>query len=383
MSSEQLELQTSAAGPPETEREPLFPYELPDRRIASRPCQQSGAAERSDSRLLVVKRGGSGLRDHKFFDLPTLFEPGDLLLLNDTRVVPYRFLIKTPNGRPYELLLIDRIAGPDCLYRALAKPLRRIRPGRVFELGPVLRAQVLESRREPDPEVIVRLFAAAAPDGTNPPVDPESLIDQSGSVPIPLYIRGGVSDELDRAAYQTVYAAEGGSIAAPTAGLHFTDSVIETLKRRGVEVRFLTLHLGPASFLPVRGDLAQHRMPLERFKVGRETAEAVVRTKDRGGRVIAVGTSTVRTLESLGIGELRRLAGSAEEQITGSTELFITPGFNFTVIDALVTNFHQPGSTHLYLVAAFAGTKTTEDAYNHALAGDYRFLSYGDSMVIK
>ncbi len=362
----------------------LLNYELPQSRIAARPCHQTQQnCVRSDSRLLVLDRGRGGeIVDRRFFELPELFGPEDLLLLNNSQVVPYRFLIQSPRGRPYELLLTGRLPGGRNVYRALAKPLRRIRPGRVFELGGALRAEVLEVRHGVEPEAVLRLFVVDSKGAEDPSVDPAEVAAQVGKVPIPPYIRRGASDELDRTAYQTVYASDPGSIAAPTAGLHFTETVLDRIRSRCTAIRFLTMHLGPASFQPVRGDIAGHKMPVENFRVERETAEAIVRTKEQGGRIVAVGTSTARTVESLGLEGLRNLAHSDRAELSGSTDLFITPGRSFSVVDSLITNFHQPGSTHLLLVAAFAGIEATAAAYHHALAGKYRFLSYGDSMVI-
>ena len=249
-------------------------------------------------------------------------------------------------------------------------------------LGRRLRAEVLEACHGEDPALTVRLFGVDQNGNEDPQIDLHEEIDAAGSVPIPPYIRHGVSDKLDRDAYQTVYAQHPGSVAAPTAGLHFTPEVLDTFRRRGLGIGFVTLHLGPASFQPVRGALSQHRMPSENFRITQESARAIVAAKAGGRRIIAVGTSTVRTVESIGFDELQRFAGGEKSELSGTTGLFITPGFKFSVVDSLVTNFHQPGSTHLLLVDAFAGSNSVAAAYRHALDSGYRFLSYGDSMVI-
>lgn len=330
-----------------------FDYDLPERLIAQTP-----AARRDASRLLRVREDGL---EHLTFDgLPALLRAGDLLVLNDTRVIKARLVGEKDSGGRAEIL-VERIESETealCQVR-VSKPLKAGR--RVTVAGRAL--TVLGRRGE---------FYRLDFDG---PVT--ALLDQAGSVPLPPYIeRTPGDDDLER--YQTVYASEPGAVAAPTAGLHFTDAMLERLRDDGVEQARVTLHVGAGTFQPVRvSNLAQHRMHGERYRVPASTADAIQRTRARGGRIVAVGTTVVRTLEAAADGSGGVRAGSAE------TDLFITPGYRFQVVDALLTNFHLPRSTLLMLVSAFAGYPRVLSAYRAAVDAEYRFFSYGDAMFLE
>lgn len=323
-----------------------FDYELPEERIAQEP------APRGESRLLVLDAEGPE-RHRRVRDLPGLLRPGDLLVLNDTRVIPARLYGRRGEGK-MEVLLVEKLGEQD--WEALVRPGRRARPGTeiVFE---GLTAEVVDKREDR-----YRLRFSE-------PVEPH--LDRLGHIPLPPYIHRP-DEAADRERYQTVFARTPGAIAAPTAGLHFSERLLEEIAAAGVGIARVTLHVGIGTFKPVSVERVEdHRMDRERYEVGEETAEAIRRTRESGGRIVAVGTTVVRTLESSG-GE----AGS------GSTELFITPGFQFRVVDALLTNFHLPRSTLLMLVSAFAGRERVLAAYEEAIREGYRFYSYGDAMLV-
>jgi S-adenosylmethionine:tRNA ribosyltransferase-isomerase len=333
-----------------------FDYKLPPDLIAQVP-----AARRSASRLLHV----DGLRhaDLAFTDLPSLLVPGDLLVLNDTRVVHARIHARKPSGGRAELLL-ERIVGDDEAWvqvRASHAP----RVGSSLELPGGARARVL-ARED-------RLYRLAF-ESTGPLL---AWLERHGETPLPPYIthRPGPEDDTR---YQTVYARVPGAVAAPTAGLHFDDALLALLAADGVEHAFVTLHVGAGTFLPVQTyDLAQHRMHAEWYELPQATVTAIESARARGGRIVAVGTTTLRALESAALAPSGLHAGAAE------TALFITPGFRFAVVDRLLTNFHLPRSTLLMLVSAFAGFATIRAAYVHAVAARYRFFSYGDAMLLE
>ncbi len=334
-----------------------FDYELPPELIAQRPLP-----ERSASRLLVLDEAG-GLSDRRFRDLPRLLAPGDLLVFNDTRVMPARLLGRKETGGAVEVL-VERITGPD---RALAhvRASKAPRPGTRLRLGGGAVCRV--AGRAAD------LFALELETGAP---DFAALLERHGQVPLPPYIRRPPGPE-DRERYQTVYARVPGAVAAPTAGLHFDEEVLAALEARGIERAALTLHVGAGTFQPVRGaDIGSHRMHAERLEVPEAVCEAVARTRARGGRVVAVGTTVVRALESAA-GE-----DGVVRPLRGETRLFIRPGHRFRAVDALVTNFHLPRSTLLMLVCAFGGHARVMAAYRHAVARRYRFYSYGDAMLL-
>jgi S-adenosylmethionine:tRNA ribosyltransferase-isomerase len=335
-----------------------FDYELPAASIAQE------AAPRGESRLLVLDREGplEGSNRHaRVGDLPRLLRPGDLLVLNDTRVIPARlFGRRAGSTGKIELLLIERCN--DREWDALVKPGRRAKPGTVIELESGLSAEVIDKRE--DGRHRLRFSESIEPH-----------LDRLGHVPLPPYIHRPDTSE-DRERYQTVYARTPGAVAAPTAGLHFTERLLREIEAAGIEITRVTLHVGIGTFKPVTAErIEDHRMERERYEISAEAAEAIRRARERG-RVVAVGTTVVRTLESAALaGDGTVLPG------TGSTELFITPGFRFQVVDALLTNFHLPRSTLLMLVSAFAGRERVLAAYEEAIREGYRFYSYGDAML--
>jgi S-adenosylmethionine:tRNA ribosyltransferase-isomerase len=332
-----------------------FDFELPPESIAQE------AAPRGESRLLVLDREGAE-RHRTVRDLPRLLRPGDLLVLNDTRVIPARLFARRVGGEGrLELLLIEKTGERE--WDALVRPGRRAKPGTVLELDTGLTAEV----------------TAKSPDGRHrllfsEPIEPH--LHRLGHVPLPPYIQRPDA-EADRERYQTVYARTPGAIAAPTAGLHFTDELLREIADADVGIAHLTLHVGLGTFKPVTAEqVEEHRMEVERWEVPAGTAEAIRRTRERDGRVVAVGTTVVRTLESAA------LSGDGEVHPgNGATDLFITPGFRFHVVDVLMTNFHLPRSTLLMLVSAFAGRERVLAAYKEAVREGYRFYSYGDAML--
>jgi S-adenosylmethionine:tRNA ribosyltransferase-isomerase len=331
-----------------------FHYDLPESLIAQRP-----AAERRGSRLLLLDGASGEVDDRQFSDLPGLLRPGDLLVFNDTRVIPARLFGRKESGGRVEVL-VERITSK-------REVLAHVRASKSPKAGSWLTLEeafdVEVTGREND------LFALRFP---GPVLE---LLKQHGRMPLPPYIdREAV--EVDSERYQTVYANREGAVAAPTAGLHFDQAMLEQLQQDGIETAFVTLHVGAGTFQPVRvDDIREHVMHAEYIEVSRETVEAVTRARLRGGRVVAVGTTVVRSLESAArSGELVPFAGE--------TDIFITPGYQFRVIDALLTNFHLPESTLLMLVCAFAGYDAVMNAYRHAVDQQYRFFSYGDAMFL-
>jgi S-adenosylmethionine:tRNA ribosyltransferase-isomerase len=346
-----------------------FDYELPEELIAQHPL-----ARRDASRMLVVNRSSANWRDKSFSDLPSELRAGDALVINNTRVFPARLVgRREPTGGRVELLLVRRREdfGADA-WETLARPARRLEAGARLRFGDGrLRAEVL-SVTDDGARRVVRFDADE---------DFDALLEEFGQMPLPPYIKREREDlaarEEDRARYQTVYASVQGAIAAPTAGLHFTPLVLERLRAEGVRVAEVTLHVGYGTFAPVRAeDLSAHRVASERFEIGERAADEIKRARESGGRVLAVGTTTVRALESAADESGRVRAGR------GETDLTITPGYRFRATDALLTNFHLPRSSLLVLVAAFAGRELVLSAYRHAVRARYRFYSYGDCMLI-
>jgi S-adenosylmethionine:tRNA ribosyltransferase-isomerase len=352
-----------------------FDFDLPADLVAQTP-----PAERGSSRLMHVDRRAGTFADRRFADLPALLRPDDLLVMNDTRVFPARLLgTRLPGGGAVECLLVRRVvdaeraeapAGSE-VWSALVHPGQRLRPGTelVFD-GPdrVLHGRILD--RHFHGRRTVRLWTS---DGS--PV--RAAVHDRGHVPLPPYIRRPDSG-ADRERYQTVYARREGSIAAPTAGLHFTPETLAALAAAGIETATITLHVGYGTFQPVRAELVHdHQMESEDYEVSLETAAALTRARAAGRRIVAVGTTTTRTLESLAVGPDGPVPAGA-----GSTALFITPGHTFRLVGGLVTNFHVPRSSLLMLVSAFAGVDLIRRAYAHAVAERYRFYSYGDAMLI-
>ena len=346
-----------------------YDYHLPEENIAQQP-----AARRDHSRLLVVGRGNGSLGHGHFSDLPEHLSASDVLVVNNTEVIPARLVGRKETGGRVELLLLDYTSeavrnaiGKDFVMRCLVKASKRPCIGSRFVFGAGLTAEVVGI------------------DGMQQQIrfshegDFERLLYRIGKVPLPPYIRrqdnaDGADDHIH---YQTVYASQKGAVAAPTAGLHFTGNILERLKKKGVKVVEITLHVGYGTFSPVRvSDIRQHAMHAERFSISDQTAEIINQARQAGHRVVAVGTTCVRTLE---------FASTADGEVApgnGSCDLFIYPGFHFKVVDAMVTNFHLPQSTLLMLVSAFAGRDKILDAYRIAIQKGYRFYSYGDAMLI-
>jgi S-adenosylmethionine:tRNA ribosyltransferase-isomerase len=344
-----------------------FDFELPPERIAQEPLPRRDA-----SRLLVLDRGRDTLCHERFARLPELLRPGDLVVLNDTRVLPALLPGRKPSGGRVELLLVEPLEAErdGQAWRCLLDAARSPAPGSVLRLDGGLSAEVLERGRE---DWLVRLRAEEGAVAQR--------IEEVGRVPLPPYLRrAGPRPQApdDRERYQTVFARRPGAVAAPTAGLHFTAETLRGLRSRDVETARLTLHVGPGTFLPVRTErIEDHRLRAERFVLPAEVARAVERVRRRGGRVVAVGTTVVRTLEH------RAVEGGRVAPGEGRCDLFIVPGYRFRVVDVLLTNFHLPRSTLVMLVSAFAGTARVREAYREALETGYRFYSYGDAMLIE
>ena len=332
-----------------------FAYDLPPELIAQHP-----APERTGSRLLRVDTAHRTFTDLSFPDLVELLRPEDLLVFNDTRVIPARVLGVKPTGGQVEILLERILEGRRILAHVHASKALRAEV-------PVLLPGGVEARFIGRHDDLFELELSA---------DPLDYFEQHGSMPLPPYIERDAASE-DAARYQTVYAREAGAVAAPTAGLHFDDELLARCRAAGVQMAYVTLHVGAGTFQSIRvEDLDQHRMHRERVLVSEAVCESVRATRARGGRVIAVGTTVVRSLESAAqSGEL--------EPFAGETQLFIRPGYRFRVVDALLTNFHLPESTLLMLVCAFGGFETMMAAYRHAVAQRYRFFSYGDAMFVQ
>lgn len=352
------------AGPGSRTRD--FDYELPESLVARYPEDR-----RDRSRLLVLDRSSGSVAHKRFHDLPDLVREGDLVVVNDTRVFPARLLGRKPTGAPAEVLLLtplDPAPGSEPAGRrweALVRPGGKLKPGRRIDVAPGLSVRIVDSI--PGGRRVVELETE---------LDPMEAVERHGHVPLPPYL-GRDDEPLDRERYQTVYGTRTGSVAAPTAGLHFTPELIDRIRGRGVDWATITLHVGVGTFRPVEhDDPRDHEMHAERFSVTAEAARAVDACRRRSGRVWAVGTTVVRTLESLAKGGGRISPG------TGQTDLFIRPGFEFRVVDGLVTNFHLPRSTLLMLVSAFAGTASVLSAYREAVGHGYRFYSYGDAMAV-
>lgn len=337
-----------------------FDYVLPAERIAQRPAEP-----RESARLLVLARERAGIRHHRVSDLAGLLRAGDLLVVNATRVLPARLRGRKASGGAAEALVLGPAAGAPGRWRALLRCRGRLRPGLVFHFG--REGEGFEAEIEnlgEDGEVTLRV---------GPGIDPY----RAGEPPLPPYIRRSARDPADDARYQTVFARVPGAVAAPTAGLHLGTALLETLAAAGVERAEVVLHVGPGTFRPLRpADLAAGRLHAERFELPEPTAAAIARARRRGGRVVAVGTTTTRVLEACA-----RTGGEVAPGC-GETDLFLRPGVRFAVVDALLTNFHLPRSSLLLLAAAFAGRERLLAAYAEAVRAGYRFYSYGDAMLI-
>lgn len=348
----------------------LFDFELPEDLIARYPADR-----RSDSRMLRLDRKTGEVSHHLFRELPDLLSPGDLVVGNDTRVFPARIYAEREGGGQSELLLLEQVSEPEGLpenlrgapgecWRVLARGAKRLSPGKSIKAPG---ASVTALARDDD-KVILRI----APEGGKSVL---AWAEKVGEIPLPPYMNRR-PEKMDLARYQTVFADEPGSVAAPTAGLHFDDEVIANLRGKDIGFETLRLHVGWGTFAPIRGDdIHQHHLDEERYEISPELAEKVRQTKGAdGARVVAVGTTVTRSLETA--------FASEPPVLSGRSRLYITPGYRFRAIDALITNFHLPRTSLLVLVSAFAGREHVLEAYRQAVADDYRFYSYGDCMLI-
>lgn len=333
-----------------------YDFDLPKELIAQDPLEK-----RSDSRLLVLNRSTGRIFHDHFYNIGNYLKPGDCLVLNNTRVIPARLYGRRSTGAAIEVLLLKRLS--DNTWEALTKPGKRTNPGAEIVFGDgILKAEV-EGVKEDGIRIIRFIY-----DGIF-----EEILDKLGEMPLPPYITHKLSD---RNRYQTVYAKNDGSAAAPTAGLHFTPELLKDLESKGIKIAEVTLHVGLGTFRPVKEENAlNHKMHTEYYEVTAENARIINETKSNGGRVVCVGTTSVRTLETLG-------GTGGVREASGNTGIFIYPGFKFNVCDIIVTNFHLPKSTLLMLVSAFAGRESILKAYNEAVSLGYRFFSFGDSMII-
>ena len=333
-----------------------YHYELPQELIAQTPVEP-----RSSSRMLCMNRQTGALSHHHFYDLGQFLRKGDLLVMNDSRVLPARLYgVREDTGSPIEFLLLKPTG--EKVWEIICKPGKKARPGKRFRFGDKLAAEILDITE--DGGRIVRFECEGSL---------YAVLDEIGQMPLPPYITEKLQD---KERYQTVYARELGSSAAPTAGLHFTPELLESLKAQGIDEAFVTLHVGLGTFRPVKeDDIRKHHMHIEHYTIPAETAEKIRQTKENGGRVIAVGTTSCRTLEgaAAAFGEIRACEGD--------TGIFIYPPYDFKVIDGLITNFHLPESTLIMLVSAFAGYENTMNAYRTAVQERYRFFSFGDACL--
>ena len=342
-----------------------FDYELPESLIAQTPL-----SERSSSRLMTLDRQTGEIGHYTFRDLARLLRPGDTLVLNNTRVIPARLIgRKRGGGANVELLLLKQL-GED-RWETLARPGKRLKPGAIVDFGdfdgdqPLLSAEIEEELPEGGRIVRFRYNGIFL-----------EILDRLGQMPLPPYIKAGLED---KERYQTVYARYPGSAAAPTAGLHFTDELLQQLREQGVRTAFLTLHVGLGTFRPVSVErIEEHRMHAEYYELPEETAALLNEARSEGGRIIAVGTTSCRTLETVA----QKFKDAPLQASSGWTDIFIYPGYEFRIVDALITNFHLPRSTLLMLISALAGRENVLRAYEIAVREKYRFFSFGDSMFI-
>lgn len=335
-----------------------FYYDLPPELIAQTPLEQ-----RSNSKLLVLSKQNGEIKHDAFFNILNYLKAGDCLVLNNTRVLPARLYgTRTDTGAVVEFVLLKQRG--ELLWECIAGPGKKAKTGNSFKFSDKLSATVTDVLE--DGNRILKFECAG---------EFYSVLDEVGQMPLPPYIKEKLKD---KERYQTVYSKELGSAAAPTAGLHFTDEILEKLKENGVNVAFVTLHVGLGTFRPVKvEEITEHRMHSEHYFVSNESAELINRTKKNGGRVVCVGTTSCRTVESVA-----GLYGEIKE-CSGDTDIFIYPGYNFKCMDALITNFHLPESTLIMLVSAFAGYENTMRAYKEAVDEKYRFFSFGDAMFIE
>ncbi len=332
----------------------LYDYELPERLIAKYPV-----TPRDHSRLMVLDRKSQTITHDRFYNLPKYLKKGDLLVLNDTKVIPARLLGHKPTGGRVEVLLNRKLPEKNRWHALVGG--KKIKPGLEIEIAPDLKAVIVKQVEGPLFEVEL-----ISPDG-----DVMEKIYRYGKIPIPPYLERD-EEPIDRERYQTVFARKEGSVAAPTASLHFTERVFEELRKKGVDIAYITLHVGLGTFKPIKVEnILDHKVDPEYVEVPKEVVERIKEIKERGGRVVAVGTTVVRALETAGY-----------KPFKGFTDLYIKPGHRFAVVDAMITNFHLPKSSLLVLVSTFAGREFILRAYKEAVEKGYRFYSYGDAMLI-
>ncbi len=343
-----------------------FNYYLPAELIAQQP-----ARVRSESKLLVFNRSSRELKDSVFSKIGAFLLPGDCLVLNDTKVLPARFFGERGSGGKLEVLFLKE-SSPG-VWEVLLKGTRKVKRGEIICLKDKTENDFCEA------EILDKMGEGKCLLKIKKDANVETILGKIGFPPLPPYIKRGrdrSQAEIDKLRYQTVYARHTGSVAAPTAGLHFTEQLIEQLKQAGIHFVYITLHVGEGTFKPITTDnIEEHKIHQEQFSIDEENAQIVNTTKEKGGRIIAVGTTSVRVLETIA-------EGSKIKAAAGTTELFIKPGYKFKMVDAIITNFHLPKSTLLALVAAFAGLENILEAYQHAIERRYRFYSYGDAMLI-
>ncbi len=337
----------------------LFDFDLPERLIAQHPLP-----ERTASRLLVLDKRTGATAHRQFVDLIEYLKPGDVLVVNDSRVLPARLIgEKADTGAKIEVLLLKTLG--DDRWETLVKPGKRVKPGTEIVFGDGSLRCICEATTEAGGRIVRFSYAGIF----------YEVLERLGSMPLPPYIHAQLED---RERYQTVYARERGSAAAPTAGLHFTREYLEKVQAKGVKLAFLTLHVGLGTFRPVSSDkVEEHTMHSEYYEIPAETAEAVNAAKASGGRVIAVGTTSCRTLETVA-----KANGGMLTAQSGWTDIFIYPGYSFSIVDGLLTNFHLPKSTLVMLVSALAGRENVLNAYREAIEREYRFFSFGDAMLV-
>ncbi|MDO7908079.1 tRNA preQ1(34) S-adenosylmethionine ribosyltransferase-isomerase QueA [Paenibacillus sp. JX-17] len=337
----------------------LYDFDLPEELIAQTPL-----LERSSSRLLTLDKQTGKVGHRTFKDIAELLQPGDTLVLNDTRVIPARlFGLKQDTGAKAEVLLLKNLEGDR--WEALVKPGKKLKKGAVITFGDELTATI-EDEGEMGGRTLRFSYQGIF----------QEILDRLGSMPLPPYIKETLDD---KERYQTVYAKHEGSAAAPTAGLHFTEELLDQLRAKGVQIAFITLHVGLGTFRPMSVDVVEeHVMHEEYYSITQETADLLNETKERGGKVVAVGTTSCRTLETVG----SKFEGGKLQASSGWTSIFIYPGYTFKVVDGLITNFHLPKSTLVMLVSALAGREHIMEAYKQAVDLKYRFFSFGDAMYI-